>query len=194
MHSQGGPRRHVEPNRIARLRRGANDMGLDQNEWFGSVELLATKKIGQETVTCKWTTLQESKPSAQLLESACRPHRDGQGISSALAQCPKMLPFRRMLCLPSKAPALLSSNHSRTHAIRMIFQRVSDPNPPPNEFLLPTSVNLPATAGPFIAFPLVRAHSSRFKVRRTESWPHHRCCPSPYTWQPAGTGTEGVSD
>ncbi len=39
------------PNRIARLRKKAGDMGLDPNVWFGNVELVAAKDIGQETVT-----------------------------------------------------------------------------------------------------------------------------------------------
>src|SRR5271166_6279539 len=39
------------PNRIARLRKEAPDMGLDPNVWFGNVELVAAKDIGQETVT-----------------------------------------------------------------------------------------------------------------------------------------------
>ena len=39
------------PNRIARLRKEATDMGLDPNVWFGNVELVASKDIGQETVT-----------------------------------------------------------------------------------------------------------------------------------------------
>ncbi len=39
------------PNRIARLRKKASDMGLDPNVWFGNVELVAAKDIGQETVT-----------------------------------------------------------------------------------------------------------------------------------------------
>src|SRR5208337_4781977 len=39
------------PNRIARLRKEAGDMGLDPNVWFGNVELVAAKDIGQETVT-----------------------------------------------------------------------------------------------------------------------------------------------
>ena len=38
------------PNRIARLRREATEMGLDPNIWFGNVELVAAKDIGQETV------------------------------------------------------------------------------------------------------------------------------------------------
>jgi membrane-bound lytic murein transglycosylase MltF len=39
------------PNRIARLRKEAATMGLDPNIWFGNVELVAAKDIGQETVT-----------------------------------------------------------------------------------------------------------------------------------------------
>ena len=39
------------PNRIARLRKEAPDIGLDPNVWFGNVELVAAKEIGQETVT-----------------------------------------------------------------------------------------------------------------------------------------------
>ena len=39
------------PNRIARLRKKAPEMGLDPNVWFGNVELVAAKDIGQETVT-----------------------------------------------------------------------------------------------------------------------------------------------
>ena len=39
------------PNRIARLRKKANDDGLDPNKWFGNVELEVAKDVGQETVT-----------------------------------------------------------------------------------------------------------------------------------------------
>ena len=39
------------PNRIARLRKEAAEEGLDPNKWFGNVELVAAKEIGQETVT-----------------------------------------------------------------------------------------------------------------------------------------------
>jgi membrane-bound lytic murein transglycosylase MltF len=38
------------PNRIARLRKEAADNGLDPNKWFGNVELMVAKDIGQETV------------------------------------------------------------------------------------------------------------------------------------------------
>jgi membrane-bound lytic murein transglycosylase MltF len=39
------------PNRIARLRKEAPDMGLDPNVWFNNVEMVAANDIGQETVT-----------------------------------------------------------------------------------------------------------------------------------------------
>ena len=38
------------PNRIVRLRKQAQAEGLDPNKWFGNVELIAAKDIGQETV------------------------------------------------------------------------------------------------------------------------------------------------
>ena len=38
------------PNRIARLRMQAADNGLDPNKWFGNVELMVAKDVGQETV------------------------------------------------------------------------------------------------------------------------------------------------
>ena len=38
------------PNRIQRLRKKAFEMGLDPNVWFGNVEVVAAKDIGQETV------------------------------------------------------------------------------------------------------------------------------------------------
>jgi membrane-bound lytic murein transglycosylase MltF len=37
-------------NRIARLRKQAEKEGLDPNKWFGNVELMVAKDIGQETV------------------------------------------------------------------------------------------------------------------------------------------------
>lgn len=39
------------PNRIARLRKEAQEQGLDPNKWFDNVELMVAKDIGQETVT-----------------------------------------------------------------------------------------------------------------------------------------------
>ena len=38
------------PNRIVRLRKEAEKVGLDPNIWFGNVELVVAKDIGQETV------------------------------------------------------------------------------------------------------------------------------------------------
>jgi membrane-bound lytic murein transglycosylase MltF len=38
------------PNRIARLRKRAVTEGLNPNQWFGNVELVVAKDIGQETV------------------------------------------------------------------------------------------------------------------------------------------------
>ena len=39
------------PGRIAQLRRIAKERGLDPNVWFNNVELVASEKIGRETVT-----------------------------------------------------------------------------------------------------------------------------------------------
>jgi len=38
------------PTRIARLRKTAASQGLDPNRWFGNVELVVAKNVGQETV------------------------------------------------------------------------------------------------------------------------------------------------
>jgi len=38
------------PARVARLRAEAADLGLDRNRWFGHVERVAARRIGQETV------------------------------------------------------------------------------------------------------------------------------------------------
>jgi membrane-bound lytic murein transglycosylase MltF len=38
------------PSRIARLRKKAASEGLDPNQWFGNVELVVAKDVGQETV------------------------------------------------------------------------------------------------------------------------------------------------
>jgi membrane-bound lytic murein transglycosylase MltF len=38
------------PSRISRLRTEASQMNLDPNVWFGNVELVAAKDIGEETV------------------------------------------------------------------------------------------------------------------------------------------------
>jgi membrane-bound lytic murein transglycosylase MltF len=38
------------PNRIARLRKVAKAQGLDPDQWFGNVDLVVAKDIGQETV------------------------------------------------------------------------------------------------------------------------------------------------
>ena len=38
------------PNRIARIRKQAAAEGLDPSQWFGNVELVVAKEIGQETV------------------------------------------------------------------------------------------------------------------------------------------------
>jgi membrane-bound lytic murein transglycosylase MltF len=39
------------PNKIVRLRKKAQDDGLDPNKWFGNVELEVAKDVGEETVT-----------------------------------------------------------------------------------------------------------------------------------------------
>ena len=38
------------PNRISRLRKEAEREGLDPDQWFNNVELIAAKRVGQETV------------------------------------------------------------------------------------------------------------------------------------------------
>ncbi|SFZ98756.1 lytic transglycosylase [hydrothermal vent metagenome] len=38
------------PNKINRLRKIAKEKGLNPNEWFGNVEIIAAEKIGRETV------------------------------------------------------------------------------------------------------------------------------------------------
>ena len=38
------------PTRIARLRKAAEREGLDPNQWFGNVELVVAREVGQETV------------------------------------------------------------------------------------------------------------------------------------------------
>lgn len=38
------------PNRIARLRRRAEQEGLNPNQWFGNVELAVAQDVGRETV------------------------------------------------------------------------------------------------------------------------------------------------
>jgi membrane-bound lytic murein transglycosylase MltF len=38
------------PSRIVRLRKEAEAQGLDPNKWFGNMELMVAKDIGQETV------------------------------------------------------------------------------------------------------------------------------------------------
>ena len=39
------------PARVARLRREARENGLDDNVWFGNVEIVAARRIGRETVS-----------------------------------------------------------------------------------------------------------------------------------------------
>ena len=38
------------PNRIARLRKKAASEGLDPDQWFGNVELVVARDVGQQTV------------------------------------------------------------------------------------------------------------------------------------------------
>jgi len=38
------------PTRIARLRRKTSEEGLNPNKWFGNVELVVAKDIGEETL------------------------------------------------------------------------------------------------------------------------------------------------
>ena len=39
------------PAKIARLRKEAEERGLDPNKWFQNVELVVAQRIGRETVT-----------------------------------------------------------------------------------------------------------------------------------------------
>jgi membrane-bound lytic murein transglycosylase MltF len=39
------------PGRIQRLRKEAEQKGLDPNKWFNNVEIIASQRIGRETVT-----------------------------------------------------------------------------------------------------------------------------------------------
>ena len=39
------------PGRVAQLRKVAAERGLDRDVWFGNVEMIASEKIGRETVT-----------------------------------------------------------------------------------------------------------------------------------------------
>jgi membrane-bound lytic murein transglycosylase MltF len=39
------------PGRVRQLRREAEKAGLDPNVWFGNVEVIASERIGRETVT-----------------------------------------------------------------------------------------------------------------------------------------------
>jgi membrane-bound lytic murein transglycosylase MltF len=39
------------PNRIAQLRQEASKEGLDPNQWFGNMELMVARNVGQVTVT-----------------------------------------------------------------------------------------------------------------------------------------------
>jgi membrane-bound lytic murein transglycosylase MltF len=38
------------PARVASLRKKAAEVGLDPNQWFGNVEVIAAREIGRETV------------------------------------------------------------------------------------------------------------------------------------------------
>jgi membrane-bound lytic murein transglycosylase MltF len=39
------------PNKIARLRKKAEEKGLDPNKWFQNVEIVVSDEVGRETVT-----------------------------------------------------------------------------------------------------------------------------------------------
>jgi membrane-bound lytic murein transglycosylase MltF len=39
------------PSRVARLRKKAEEDGLNPNKWFGNVELEVAKEVGEETVS-----------------------------------------------------------------------------------------------------------------------------------------------
>ena len=71
------------PNRIARLRAVAKAQGLDPDQWFGNVELVVAKDIGQETVVyvsniykyyiAYRLSLEESQAKAAAKEAAPHP-------------------------------------------------------------------------------------------------------------------------
>lgn len=64
------------PAKVARLRKEAKEMGLNPNEWFGNVEVVAAKRIGRETVQYV-SNIVKYYVSYKLLEEKFMDNADG---------------------------------------------------------------------------------------------------------------------
>jgi membrane-bound lytic murein transglycosylase MltF len=68
------------PARIAQLRRKASRMGLDPNEWFGNVEVVAARDIGTETVQYV-SNIYKYYVSYNLIAQQAKARREARGES-----------------------------------------------------------------------------------------------------------------
>jgi membrane-bound lytic murein transglycosylase MltF len=68
------------PARIAQLRRKASRMGLDPNQWFGNVEVVAAREIGTETVQYV-SNIYKYYVSYNLIAQQAKARREARGES-----------------------------------------------------------------------------------------------------------------